>query len=365
MSAILAKLAVTNVSRAAVRHAACYSTEVPAGAKFDVSSFIGRIDALHAAQAKKGQEKRSNIKFKVKPSSSSSSDTPIASAARRQAGGAKPQSPRAPGTKNATTNPEGKRFNGPRKPYNGKNNYASSSSTPARPTKNLKRLSNMEVDSALTDSSNEKVDLHVAPSGGILFDNNTRRTAPNRGQRTYGQRPGGQQRASGPPGQRFGGNNRNASPRFGAKKGSPRAQRKGADSQKRRVVVTKLSPEQALRAVHRRLATKGSTINIGAVNSNTISPYTSGLSYSAGSRILRAIRQVPQSGKYTQAELQFIVESTCKGSLAGSQIPVSTKAHGQESIIPVLNGNTSYSPELKNLFLKLASGETPISSLKK
>lgn len=371
MSSILAKLTATTVSRVAARNIACYSTEVPAGAKFDVSSFIGRIDALHAAQAKKGQEKRTGLKFSV--------NRPEKKAApERGAEGVKGDRPfNNEGRRFNNKNGNNRNHNGPRKSnFNNNNNnnhnnnnnrnaYMAKSSGPAKPTKNLARFSNMEIDSALADSSNEKVDLHVASSGGVLFDNNTRRTASSsRGQRGAGYRN---------PGQRFGNNNNNnnpnkrtASPRFGAKKGSPRVQRKNADAkQPRRPVSIKLTPEQALQAVHRRLSHRGSTINIGALTNSTLTPYIPGLCHTPKSRILRAIQQVPASGQYSEAELKAIVESTCKGSLVGFKIPESTKAHGQESIIPVLNNNTSYSPELKNLFLKLASGETPISSLRK
>lgn len=377
MSSILAKLTATTVSRAAARNIACYSTEVPAGAKFDVSSFIGRIDALHAAQAKKGQDKRTGLKFSVNRPEKNA--TP-----QRRAEGVKGDRPFNNEGRRFNKNGNNRNYNGPRKSnFNNNNNtnyhnnnnnnnnsndrnaYMAKSSGPAKPTKNLARFSNMEIDSALADSSNEKVDLHVASSGGVLFDNSTRRTASSsRSQRGAGYRN---------PGQRFGNANNNNNPtkrtgsaRFGAKKGSPRVQRKNADAkQPRRPVSIKMTPEQALQAVHRRLSHRGSTISIGALTNSTLTPYIPGLCHTPESRILRAIQQVPASGQYSEAELKAIVESTCKGSLVGFKIPESTKAHGQESIIPVLNNNMSYSPELKNLFLKLASGETPISSLRK
>lgn len=366
MSSILtAKFAVSTVSRVA-RQVACYSTEVkgsPAVAKFDVTSFIGRIDALHAAQAKKGQDKRTGMNFKIKQPEKTAS-TGKASVTAKGFAGSRGSNNR---NQNQNNKNDGKRHNngnrpyrqasGHQKQYNSENSTRSSG--PAKPTKNLKRFSDMEIDSALTDSSNEKLDLHVSPRGGVLFDNNTRRTAPV--QRAHGQRYG-----------RNSNNNnktRNASPRTGAaQRGSPRVQRKNQrdnKQQQRRPVAVKLTPEQGLRAIRRQLASKGSSISVSAITTNTLTPYVPGLCYSAEARIMRAIQKVPQTGKYTEEELKAIVESTCKGSLNGFKIPECTKAHGQESIIPVLNSNPSFSPELKTLFLKLASGETPISSLRK
>lgn len=376
MSAIFAKLTANAVSRVATRQVACYSTEAPAAAKFDVSSFIGRIDALHAAQAKKGEDKRTGLNFKLKrpagePRKSAAARNASASAsasARRASGASAGGRPFNKDGKNRPANNGDKtRPFTPRQPRQHgsgpRNAYTAETSGPAKPTKNLKRYDNMEIDSALTDSSSEKLDLHVSPNGGVLFDNNSRRTASaSRGPRKQGQRNPGQQR--------FANNNNNgrsAAPRFGGKKGSPRVQRKNASAkdQERRRVTVKLTPEQAMLAVSRRIATQGSTISVPALTTSTISPYVPGLGYSAESRILRAIQRVPQPGKYTEAELKALVNSTCKGTLDGFKIPEATDARGQESIIPVLNNNKSYSPELKNFFLKLASGETPMSSLRK
>lgn len=373
---MFSKFAITSTTRAAFKQIACYSTEAPSS-KVDVSSFLGRIDALHAAQAQKKQDKKSGFKFDVKRTSNSGPGKQYPrNGQSKQSDNNRP--PRQFNNNNGNQQPR-KQFT-PRTPGSGprntqQSNFAPRNSGPAKPSKNLGRYNNMDIDSALTDSSHEKVDLHVSTEGGVLFDRGnrsfSRNNNNNNNQRNFGQR-GGQR--SGP---RSGPNNNNRGPsaRFGAKSGSPRFQRKGParkrpskrSDRKDEVIPTIMSPEQAHIAVRREIAKIGTGITVNVVSRPTMSPFMPHLGHSARCRIIRAIHNVPKTadGKFDKESVKAIVESTYKGTISGFYIPPSTQAKGQEGAISALNNNRSLSFASKDLLLKLASGETPISSLKK
>ncbi|KAF5103477.1 hypothetical protein D0Z03_000194 [Geotrichum reessii] len=353
------KKSAGRLGQVAARRIACYSTEVPTpntsnggatSGAFDISAFIGRIQAIHNNQANKPS---SNIDFsKIK-------------APKKKNGSAR-------STEASSEQP--KRFN---KNYNrNKNNngeprrFDRSAKTETQPTA---ERANSEVKSAIADSNAEKVDLHVSSQGSRLFNNNVTGDSNTRAPRKqFTKKPFQKYDNSTNKFNKFNraptGNNVKfqAKGRFSRNNNNNRSNRRerttGKNAKTNTSVSTKLTPEEALLAVRRQVSVKGSTIDVASVNESTLSAFTPGIGYSSESRILRAIQQAQ---KTTSEELRSVVESTFQGKLDGYMIPNSTKANGQESIIPVLNNNPALKPEVKNLFLNLAAGKTHISSLRK
>jgi hypothetical protein len=349
------KKSAGRLTQVAARRIACYSTEAPSPntsngaaspAAFDISAFIGRIQAIHNNQANKPT---SNMDFsKIKAPSKKNGSVRGKST---EASSEQPKRPNKNFNRNRNNNGQPRRSDRPAK-------------TEAHPTA---ERANAEVKSALTDSTAEKVDLHVSSQGSRLFNNDKTSEFKSRAPRKQFIKK---------PFQKFDNSNNKfnrasisnnvkfqAKGRFFRSNKNDRRDRNSArNSQTKASVSTKLTPEEALLAVRRQVSVKGSTINVASVNESTLSAFTPGIGYSGESRILRAIQQAQ---KTSSEELRSVVESTFQGKLDGYMIPASTKANGQESIIPVLNNNPALKPEVKNLFLSLASGKTHISSLRK
>ncbi|KAF5097717.1 hypothetical protein D0Z00_002318 [Geotrichum galactomycetum] len=350
------KKSAGRLTQVAARRIACYSTEVPtpntsngaaAPAAFDISAFIGRIQAIHNNQANKPTSNMdfSKIKAPAKKNGSTRGKTTEASSEQ-------PKKFNKNFNRNRNNNGQPRKSDRPAK-------------TEAKPT--AERV-NAEVKSALTDSTAEKVDLHVSSQGSRLFNNDKTSEFKSRAPRKQFTKK---------PFQKYDNSNNkfNRAPnsnnvKFQAKGRSFRSNNNNnrrdrnsiKNAQTKAPVSNKLTPEEALLAVRRQVSVKGSTINVASVSESTLSAFTPGIGYSGESRILRAIQQAQ---KASSEELRSVVESTFQGKLDGYMIPTSTKANGQESMIPVLNNNPALKPEVKNLFLNLASGKTHISSLRK
>lgn len=341
-----------------VKRTAAYSTEANTSS-VDISSFLARVKAISSGAANENGKKtgkvgapnqRSSKKFKYK----SMERVPF-NRAEQNSQEVNLQSSKS-NNRNYTNNQNNRNNrnnsnNRPAQSVNSTIKQATPESKPetytfAKATRTPNRYSDFDASSVLADTSFEKVDLHVSSEGSKLFRNKNKNDF--RPQSSFNKRPNNN----------F--NRRNSA--FFQKKGSPRfnRDRKSALPVKK-VDSSTLTPEQALAAVRKQMAVKGSLV-IDAVTPESVKAYSPGLAYSNQSRVLLAINKAKSA---SSNELKSIIDSTLKGTLSGYQIPVSTKANGQEFIIPVLNNNSSYEPALKNFYLKLASGQTSISTLRK
>ncbi|VVT46435.1 uncharacterized protein SAPINGB_P001212 [Magnusiomyces paraingens] len=359
-----ARLAASKPSVIKTVTVASYATDASASNNTsqpsNISNFLDRIKRVTENRAESGfkpnSEILSKISIKGKPNQEKSDKRPF----KRQAG-ASGDRPNYRNNNNYNNN------------NNSNNNNNNNNSTQSKPFRNNKfNRFNKDKAQAKPQQENysfkpsqprnsksqafrgidsEHVDLHVSSEGNTLFNNkksfNSQRK--NNGPRqNYPVRFGGRPRQ--PAGSKAGQTPKRL-PRKDATVGSGK--------------LLKLSPEEAIISVKKEIrgSQLGSTISVPAITSSTLAPYLPTVGVSPESRAWLAIHRALTDAADQEQALKTIVESTFKGSLEGYQVN-ETSSEAASPIVPILNANPTFSPEVKNLLLSLASGESTLSSLR-